>query len=193
MPISRHLSRFPPFLSLFYTSLLSLSLFALSLCIPFILSLRVLFFRPSSHLSSRVLLRYSPAPSAPRFVTPSFSCFSFSLLLSVPSVVGPDGPIVPCSPRLTGLLMAYRIEREVDPCCYAATAAEIHEKSEREKKRERERGSRAETNGRRATAMIIIRGPNNQCGLPTRPRVPSLLLLFFFYCFYLHCYYLYPS
>lgn len=76
--------------------------------------------------------------------------FLSSSVLGVPSVLGPDGPIVPRS-RLTGLLMAHRIEREVDPCCYAATAAEIHERSERE------RGSRAETNGRRATAMIIIR------------------------------------
>lgn len=111
---------------------------------------RVLLLRPSSHLSSRVPLRCSP--SAPCFVAPSSSRIQFlsSSVLGVPSVLGPDGPIVPRS-RLTGLLMAHRIEREVDPCCYAATAAEIHERSERE------RGSRAETNGRRATAMIIIR------------------------------------
>lgn len=57
----------------------SLSLF---LCIPFILSLRIFFLRPSSHLSSRVLLRCSLAPSTPRYVTPSFSLFSFFLVLS---------------------------------------------------------------------------------------------------------------
>ncbi|EGI64558.1 F-box only protein 43 [Acromyrmex echinatior] len=60
---------------------------------------------------------------------------SFSVL-GVPSVLGPDGPIMPCS-WLTGLLMAHGIEREVDPCCYAATAAEIHERSERERVRKR--------------------------------------------------------
>lgn len=66
---------------------------------------RGLLLRPSSHLSSRVPLRCSP--SAPCFVAPSSSRFQFlsSSVLGVPSVLGPDGPIVPRS-RLTGLLMA---------------------------------------------------------------------------------------
>lgn len=37
---------------------------------------------------------------------------------------------------LTSLLMAHRIEREVDPCCYAAITVEIREWSERERERE---------------------------------------------------------
>lgn len=66
--------------SLLY-SLFFLFLFALPR-IPFILSLRVLFLRPSSHLSSRVPLRCSPAPSTPLCVISSSSLFSFSLLSS---------------------------------------------------------------------------------------------------------------
>lgn len=84
----------------------------------------------SSHLSSRVPLCRSLAPLR-RVESLSSSLFSISLLSSA------------CLPfssqtgrsRLTGLLMTYRIERETDPCCYAATAAEIHERSEREKER----------------------------------------------------------
>lgn len=72
----------PSFSPLFCTlALFSVSLFALPR-IPFILSLRALFLRPSSHLSSRVPLRCSPAPSAPRWAASSSSLFGFSLLSS---------------------------------------------------------------------------------------------------------------
>lgn len=110
----------------------SFSVSFLPLLLHPLLSFRVLF-HPSSHLS-RMFLRYSPASSTPRCVTVFLALQLLSFVLGMPSVLEPDGPIVPCS-RLTSLLMAHRIEREVDPCCYAATAAEIRERSEGERER----------------------------------------------------------
>lgn len=55
-------------------------------------------FRPLSHLSSRISLGFSLAPSASRCVPSSFSLALGSLspsVLGVPSVLEPDGPIVP--------------------------------------------------------------------------------------------------
>lgn len=143
-------SRFSRSLLSSVPSPLSPSFFSLALRISFILSPSC---PPSPSFVASVVPRASPLLTLRavfrRSVLLALQSLSSSVL-GVPSVLGPDGPIVPRS-RPTGLLMARRIEREVDPCCYAATAAEIHERSERE------RGSRAETNGRRATAMIIIR------------------------------------
>lgn len=143
-------SRFSRSLLSSVPSPLSPSFFSLALRISFILSPSC---PPSPSFVASVVPRASPSLTLRAVFLGSVLLALRSLsssVLGVPSVLGPDGPIVPRS-RLTGLLMAHRIEREVDPCCYAATAAEIHERSERE------RGSRAETNGRRATAMIIIR------------------------------------
>lgn len=165
---SRLPSRFPRSLLYSFASF-CVPLFPLPLH-PF-LSLRVFFLHPSSHLSCRVFLRCSQAPSASHCETVFLALQLLSSVLGVPSVLEPDGPIVPCS-RLTGLLMTHRIEREVDPCCYAATAMRRSARGAKEK----ECGGRAETNGRRATAMII-RGPNNQCGPPTKRTCASSLLL----------------
>lgn len=66
---------------------------------------------------------------------------------------------------LAGLLVIRRMEREAGPCCYAATGKD---QCERRQPRRNENG--------RATATIIIRGPNNQCGPPAkRPRASPLL------------------
>lgn len=121
---SLSLPSFSPLLCAFAS--FSVSFFWLSFWHPS-LSFRFLFLHPSSHLS-RVLLRCSPASSAPRCVTVFLAPQLLSFVLDMPSVLEPDGPIV----RLTSLLMAYRIEREVDPCCYAA---EIRERNERERER----------------------------------------------------------
>lgn len=104
------------------------------------------FLRPFIFLSS------SDACSYP--LTPSVRSVSSSSLnhLSVSLACFPSSP----ASCMDGPLASLKSERENGPCCYAADDRVI---------RAREREKETETT-RRATAMIIIRRPNNQCDPP---------------------------
>lgn len=145
---SRLPSRFPR--SLLSPALSSLSQSALWLTLSFSR------FASSFFILRRICpARFSVAlRHPPRCVTVSLALQLLSSVLGMPSVLEPDGPIVPFS-RLTSLLMAHRIEREVDPCCYAATAAEIRERSERERERKSVAAVPKRTGGERPLWLLF--------------------------------------
>lgn len=101
------------------------------------------FHLASSSSILRGICRSMPSPSLPASHIPFF--FALRLLppsiLSVPSVLGPDGADRACS-RLAGLLVTHRIEREDGP---VAMQRPLRRSARRA--REKESDGRAETNG----------------------------------------------
>lgn len=169
-------SRFSRSLLSSVPSPLSPSFFSLALRISFILSPSC---PPSPSFVASVVPRASPLLTLRAVFRGSVLLALQSLsssVLGVPSVLGPDGPIVPRS-RLTGLLMAHK-DRARGRSLLLCSDRCGDPREERKRKRQPRRNEREESD----RYDYYSRGPNNQCGPPAkRPRVPLLLLNHLFF------------